>query len=238
MRTHTAGFVFAVLISIFVSFWVGVLFANVFPGLNEKPIKLLLDTAVAVGTIGAVIVALWQSGQGRRDSSSRAYRDAAVQHLQMAVADFLASPLENGRPRNTRRHWLNFARAIQVSRRLASHIEVAEQRDIWIEQEHMLRERVYDVLQPTGDSYPMGYYRRTPAATAGVDDMPLAEQSLVAVYGWVTWPSDRPDPLDRRTRFTEEQRDLMRSFGPRGLAAFIDIIRPPQGQVIEAEPEQ
>jgi hypothetical protein len=236
MNSRTAGFILAVLISIVVSFWVGVLFANIFPGLNERPIKLLLDSAVAAGTIGAVMVALWQSGQGRRDSSSRAYRDAAVQHLEMAVTDFLANPLENGRPRNTRRHWLNFARAIQVSRRLASHIELSEQHDIWIEQEHMLRERVYDVLQPTGDSYPMGYYRRTPAPV-GADDLPLAEQSLVAVYGWVTWPSDRADPLDRRTRFTEEQRDLMRSFGPRGLAEFIDILRPP-GRMIEAEPEQ
>jgi hypothetical protein len=221
-----------VVVTVVVSFWVGVLFGNISPGFDEKPVKMLLDTAIGVGTLGAVFVALWQSAQGRRESQSRAYRDAAVAHLQQAVSDFLSNTRANGFPMNTRRHWLNFARAIQVSRRLASRIAQREQQEIWSEQEHMLRERVYDVLKPTGGSYPAEYYTQTPNAS-GEDGLPLAEQSLVAVYGWVTWPPDRPDPLNRQTRFTEEQRDMMRSFGPRGLAQFIDIIRPPGGNQIE-----
>ena len=120
-----------VIFTVIASFWLGVIFANIFPGLDEKPIRIFTDTAIAIGTIGAVIVALWQSAAGRRESQSRAYRDAAVQHLAIAVADFLGrSNLANGRPRNTRRHWLNFARAIHVSRQLASHIELTEQREI------------------------------------------------------------------------------------------------------------
>lgn len=227
-----------VIVTVVVSFWVGVLFDKVFSEWgNLEYIKLLIDTAIAVGTVGAVIVALAQSAQGRRESQAIAYRDAAVRHLQSAVDDFLADRLANGRPKNTRRHWLNFARAIAVARRLASRIGVAEQRELWAEQEHILRERVYDVLQPIGPSYPVDYYRDTPTI-AGMDGLPLAEQSLVVVYGWVTWPKDRPDPIDRRTRFSEEQRDLMRSFGPNGLATFIDGLRPPGSHQIEPEGER
>jgi hypothetical protein len=223
-----------VLVTVVVSFWIGVLFANILPRLSIEPLKLLIDTLVAGGTIGAVIVALRQGAHGQRESRSIAYRDAAVQHLERAVHNFLSHQLANGRPTNTRRHWLNFARAIQVSRHLASKIELSEQREIWIQQEHMLRERVYDVLEPLGASYPADYYRNTPV-TPSTDGLPIAEQSLVAIYGWVTWPSDLPDPLDRRTRFSEEQRDLMRTFGPRGLAEFIDILRPPGSQEIQLE---
>jgi hypothetical protein len=233
VKPTNAALTFAVLVSVAVSFWVGVLFANIFPGLNERPVKMFIDTAIAIGTIGAVIVALWQSSQGRRESRSRAYRDAAVQHLETAVADFLGSQqLANGRPINTRRHWLNFARAIAVSRRLASHIELTEQREIWTEQENVFRQRVYDVLQPIGQSYGMEYYR-TPAVYPGADELPLAEQSLVVVYGWVTWPTDLPDPIDRKARFTDEQRENMRLFGPIGLAEFIDILRPPPSSEIQ-----
>lgn len=223
-----------VLITVVVSFWVGALVANILPGMHIEYAKLLIDTAIAIGTIGAVIVALRQGAEGQRETRSIAYRDAAVQHLEKAVASFLSNPLANGRPLNTRRHWLNFARAIQVSRHLASKIELIEQREIWIQQEHMLRERVYDVLQPLGESYPADYYRQTPVA-AHMDGLAIAEQSLVAIYGWVTWPSDLPDPLDRKTRFSEEQRDLMRSFGPRGVAQFVDILRPPGSQPGEGD---
>jgi hypothetical protein len=223
-----------VLVTVVVSFWVGVLFAHIVPGLDEKPLKMLIDTAIAVGTIGAVVVALSQSEQGRRESRSRAYRDAAVQHLEIATDDFLnANALANGKPRNTRRHWLNFARAIQVSRRLSSHIELTEQREIWIEQENVFRQRVYDVLQPVGQSYSMAYYMQ-PAIYSGADELPLAEQSLVVIYGWVKWPADLPDPIDRKERFTDEQREEMRFSGPIGVADFIDAIRPPESHEIHA----
>jgi hypothetical protein len=151
-----------VLITVVVSFWVGALVAILLPATNIEYAKLLIESAIAIGTIGAVIVALRQGARGQRESRSIAYRDAAVQHLEKTVASFLSNQLANGHPMNTRRHWLNFARAIQVSRHLAANIELSEHREIWIQQEHMLRERVYDVLQPLGESYPADYYRLTP----------------------------------------------------------------------------
>jgi hypothetical protein len=212
-----------VLVTIAVSFWVGVIVARILPDGDPKQ---LIDLAIAVGTIGAVVVALWQSGQGRRESRSRAYRDAAVRHLELGASNFLENRLENGRPMNTRRHWLNFSRAIQVSRRLASRIELPEQREIWIEQEHLLREQIYDVLEPLFDSYPAEYYRGPTARPGHQRDPGISEPSLVVIYGWVEWPKDLPDPLDRTTRFTEERLDYMRSFGPRGAAQYIDSLRP------------
>lgn len=229
MKPTNAALALAVLVSVVVSFWVGVIFARIFP---YGDARFLIDLAVAFGTVGAVIVALWQSATARSESGSRAYREAAIKNLETAVNNFLANPLANGSPINTRRHWLNFARGIRVSQQLASCIQSEEQRIIWRSQEHVWRERVYDVLQPIGQSYPLAYYRE-PALSPGADGLPLAEQSLLAVYAWASWPSDLPDPLDGKARFSEEERENMRTFGPIGLAEFIDVLRPPVSEHTE-----
>jgi hypothetical protein len=126
---------------------------------------------------------------------------------------------------NTRRHWLNCARGIIVSRRLASRIELTEQREIWTEQENVVRERVYDVLKPTFNSYQRRYYEGQPTGKEGSLKLPIAEASLVVIYGWVEWPEDLPDPIDRHLKFSEDRLEKMRLLGPRGVAEFIDALR-------------
>jgi hypothetical protein len=66
VKANTAAFVLAVLLMGIVAFWVGVLVANIFPGLLMEPLELLIDTAAAIGTIGAVVVALWQLHRSKR----------------------------------------------------------------------------------------------------------------------------------------------------------------------------
>jgi hypothetical protein len=215
MQPKSAALVLVALVALVVcvvSFWVGVLVAGIFPGWHLEPAKLIIDTAVAVGTVSAVIVALQQGSQARVETRSRAFREAALQHLDMSRENLLSKGLP---PHNTRRHWLNFARAMRESQRLASLIETDEQKTIWRVQENLRRD----------DSYLESFYRVP--AHASQDGLGLAEQSLVVIYTWVKWPDDMPDPIDRKTRFTEEERGDMRTMGPRGLAEYIDRLRPP-----------
>jgi hypothetical protein len=215
-----------------VAFFVGLLVGNIFPGLSTEPLKLLVELGVAVGTIGAVIVALGQTRAARREAASRARREAAESILHHAVADFVGNRDGNGRPVNDRRHWLNFARAVQVTQRLASKIELEEQREIWLESEHLVREQMYDILQPLGESYPADYYGHMSDAEfiknfaqSPGDRAPISEPSLITVYDWVRWPEGRADPLDRQLKFTDDQLERMELFGPRGLARFITKLR-------------
>lgn len=209
-----------------VCFFLGLVTGTLFPGALKEWYTLLIDTAVAAGTVGAVIVAVGQNSLSRKDARSLAFRESAVSNLDKAIGDFLSAKDSSGRPSNGRRHWLNFARAIQTSRDLADLVESSEQQKIWKIQEHVLRERVYDILQPFGESYPVSYYR-DPEAFAGeiMPPLSIAEQSLRVVYLWVTWPKDLPDPIDRTMKFTELELDQMRSFGPRGVAQYVDYLR-------------
>ncbi len=214
--------VFTAVVCIPVAFFIGAISSRILP--DGDP-KLLIDLGVAVGTIGVVLVALSQRNQIRRETTSRSYREAAIEHLRTATDSFLNTKDGMGRPQNTRRHWLNFARAIQVSRKLASRIELQEQRDIWAEQEDVLRERVYDVLHSKGLTYDKNYY--WPVKHPMHDRvLPIAEQALVIVFEWKTWPSDRPDPIDRHLKFTDDQRESIRLFDAPGLAEHLDELRP------------
>ena len=75
MKPQNAALMLTVLLCVPVSFWVGVLFANIFPGLNERAVHFLIDTAVAIGTIGAVVVALTVGKQQAR-AAMQAVREA------------------------------------------------------------------------------------------------------------------------------------------------------------------
>jgi hypothetical protein len=81
LKPTNAAMTVVVLVTGSVAFWCGVLFANIFPGFNEKPATLLIDTAVAVGTIGAVVVAL-TVGRQQVNAALRAVRDAHSLEVQ------------------------------------------------------------------------------------------------------------------------------------------------------------
>jgi hypothetical protein len=221
-----------VLVVVVVSFWVGVIYANVFPGLNEKPLKMLIDTAVAIGTVGAVIVALRQMAMQQDEAQSRICLDEAKQSLEHAFNDFLAKSDKEGRPIGERRHWLTFARGILVAKSFADRITNRDMRQIWEQTEHYWRDRLFDVLEPTGESYPADYYGymddkdfMTNYVQGPGDRAPVAEQSAAFVYRWVRWPNSRPDPLDRTLKFTDSELENMGSFGPRGLGRYISKLR-------------
>jgi len=192
----------------------------------------LPDWLVAIGTLGAVWVALWQVFAQRAESTSRTYYDQAATALRSAVEDFSGEVLANGRPVNKRRHWLNFARGIGTAQELAARIRTNDLRDIWSRTEHYWRERVYDLLDPMWDSYPVDYYGYSaPAdlhknfAFSPGDREPLSEPSLVVVYKWIDWPKGYQDSLDKALKFADAEITKMESFGPRGLAAYIGILR-------------
>jgi hypothetical protein len=97
-----------VLVTVAVSFWVGVIFARIFPHWDTEFVKLLIDTATAVGTVGAVIVALFVGNQqaaavlrsvqdahllevGSRQKSILAIAEAANEHARR-IGDIFALP--------------------------------------------------------------------------------------------------------------------------------------------------
>jgi hypothetical protein len=73
----------------------------------------LPDWLVAVGTLSAVLVALWQTHRQLLEAASRTYFEHATSALMTAVEDFSANGRPDGSPRNDRRHWLTFARALE-----------------------------------------------------------------------------------------------------------------------------
>jgi hypothetical protein len=217
-----------VLLTVVVSFWVGALFAAIFPGLNEKPLKLLIDTCVAVGTIGAVIVALQQMSMQREENQSRVCLEEGRRMLELAVKDFLQQRDPEGRPKGTRRHWLNFARGISIAQSFGNRITNADMRWTWEQTEHYWREKMYDVLNPTLESFPADYYGPMDDKEfyknfgwGPGDREPVSERSAAFVYRWVKWPKGRPDPLDGTPNFSEDEKANMELFGPRGLGRYI-----------------
>jgi hypothetical protein len=173
----------------------------------------------------------------KKTTRSTVYFQQAEATLRTAVNDFLNTTDEAGRPKNSRRHWLNFARGVSTAQKLGERIEDESLKEIWTRTEHYWRERVYDVLDPTFESYPAEYYGYTKpdeqiknfSALAG-ERMALSEPSLVFVYRWIVWPPNLADDLDRSSKFDELEIEKMHALGPRGLANFIRILRagPPQ----------
>jgi len=192
----------------------------------------LPDWLVAIGTLGAVVVALWQNRAQRAETTSRIYYEQAVNVLRRAVEDFEGTTLANGRPLNGRRHWLNFARGIGTAQELATKIKTTELREIWKRTEHGWREHVYDLLDPMLESYPADYYgysapseRIKNFAQSPRERTPLSEPSLVLVYRWIVWPEGYVDALDKKMKFSDAEIEKMELFGPRGLAEYIRILR-------------
>jgi hypothetical protein len=192
----------------------------------------LPDWLVAIGTLSAVVVALWQSRGQQTESASRVLFEHAVNTLQTAVKDFSATTDAHGRPLNDRRHWLNFARGIGTSQAIAAKIRQAEYRELWTRTEHYWRERTYDLLKPAWDSFPPDYYGYVTEAEqhknvgySPDERAPLSEASLAFVYRWITWPEGYADAVDRSMKFTDEEIAKMETFGPRGLASYIGILR-------------
>jgi hypothetical protein len=205
------------------------------------PSKEWADWLTALGTCGAVIVALWQLRGSRDEAISQRYFERAELMLRTIVNDFLSKTDTEGRPANDRRHWLNFARGLDAARSLATGIRTPELKRIWAETEHYWRERSYDALSPQWDSFPAEYYGYTVPAeifknfAQGKDERaPLSEPSLVLVYRWIKWPEDRVDSLDRKSRFTDDEITAMETFGPRGLAKYISILRDPKAHGMPA----
>jgi hypothetical protein len=88
------------------------------------------------------------------------------------------------------------------------------------------------MLNPLWESLPADYYgyvteadKHKNIATAPSERAALAEASLVVVYGWIQWPNDRPDSLDRKSKFSDDEIERMELFGPRGLARYLKVLR-------------
>lgn len=173
-----------------------------------------------------------KAARERELAESTVYFQQAESALRQAVDDFLGTADENGRPRNSRRHWLNFARGVLNAQQLAAKIAVPALQEVWRRTEHYWRERVYDVLDPLWESFPAKYYgyekpeeKIKNFATSPKERQALSEASLVFVYRWIEWPENQPDSLDRKMKFTEEEIAKRETFGPRGLAKYIRILR-------------
>jgi hypothetical protein len=191
----------------------------------------LANWLVAIGTIGAVLVALFQGRGQHVEAASRIYFEQALNTLRTAVQDFANTTDGAGRPRNDRRHWINFARGVGTARALAEKIKTPELRELWTKSEHYWRERTYDQLNPLWVSFPAEYYGYVGAeqiknfATSPGERAALSESSLAFVYRWIRWPEDLPDVLDKAAKFTEDELVKMELFGPRGLAEHIRNLR-------------
>lgn len=192
----------------------------------------LIDLLVAIGTLGAVAVALWESLSQRADAASRVYFEEARRSLEIAIDTFLSKTDDAGRPLNDRLHWLNFARGLNTALALGRKIRSRELSEIWSETAHQYRSKLYDVLKPVGDSIPAGYYGYIDNElmhkniVQNLDDwMPLSEASLVTVYRWLKWPKERADPIDRDLEFAPEEIERMTLFGPKGLGEYLTKMR-------------
>jgi hypothetical protein len=134
---------------------------------------------------------------------------------------------------NTRLHWLNFARGVVNAQKLAERITDPAFKTIWVRSQHYWRQRVFDVLDPLFESYPVEYYGygdpaeigKNFARTPGERD-PLSEPSLVVVYRWVReWPDDVLLDIPRTLQFTPDEIGNAELFDPRGLARYLRILR-------------
>jgi hypothetical protein len=147
------------------------------------------------------------------------------------VHDFLGVTDADQRPRNDRRHWINFARGVGTAREIALGIKTEELKEMWTKSEHYWRERTYDALSPLWASFPSEYYGYVGAdkmknLVTGPDERAaLSESSLAFVYRWIEWPDGYPDVLDKGAKFSEKEIAKMESFGPRGLAEYLRILR-------------
>jgi hypothetical protein len=187
----------------------------------------LVDWLVAIGTIGAVVVALFANRTERLARGSRVYFDEAARLIQSAFKDFTDKRDSEGRPLSERVHWLNFARGVATAKSLAEGITTDELREVWREVEQYWRIKTYDELAVTGDSFPEGYYgyvgadRSKNFVTPAGEKMALSDKSLRYIYRWVKWPKDRLDPVTDETPFTDDELESMDFVGPRGLAAYV-----------------
>jgi len=187
----------------------------------------LVDWLVAIGTIGAVVVALFANRSERLARGAQIYFDEAARLIQSTFKDFTDKRDGEGRPLNERVHWLNFARGVATAKNFAQRISTDELREVWREVEQYWRIKTYDELAVTGESFPEHYYgyvgadRTKNSVTPAGENMALSDKSLRYIYRWVKWPKDQPDPVSDQPPFTDEELETMDFVGPRGLAAYV-----------------
>ena len=177
---------------------------------------------VAAGVLVALVTLLFN----RQRTQSEDYLEHAQDLLEKAYSR-LAVLDEKGRPQNKRLNWLTSARLIRTAQAVANKIEEPSHREIWNEQLNYWRGRFYDLIFPNQEGFPSDYYAEKAEhmfVHSGTDRSPLSVKSLAVLYRFIRWPEGQEDPIRGEPAFTEEEKQRMLTFGPRGLGKLLEQV--------------
>lgn len=177
---------------------------------------------VLAGVLTAVLAFLFNLRRGRSED----VLEAASDLLEKAYEALLT---KDGAPTNHRHAWLSSARLIATAEQLAKRIAEPSHLAIYTEKKEYWRGRLYDLIFPSPpEGLPSSFYAEKPEHMIGwsgkVRD-PLAEKSLALLYRFIQWPKERSDPIGNEPKFSDEEIERMRTFGPRGLGILMDQVR-------------
>lgn len=175
---------------------------------------------VATGVLLALVTLILS----RRRDASEDYLKSATDLLAKAY-DILDKKDDDGRPKSHRINWLTSARLIKTAERISKSITEEPHQKIWSEQKEYWRGRFHDLIWPDIDGFPKEYYAEKTEhliAYGSKDREPLSLRSLAVLYRFIRWPDGVEDPLKEEQPFSDEEREKMLAFGPRGLGQLLD----------------
>lgn len=178
---------------------------------------------ITAGVLIALITLLFNVLRSR----SEEFLKVATELLEKAYAE-LAPAKDSAIPSNERLSWLSAARLIATAEKLSKEIKEETHRLIYQEKREYWRTRLYLLIFPSTDGLPAAFYAEEAAHMIGYTGRvrpPLEEKSLAFLYRFVRWPEGLSDPVANVPRFSEEEIEKMRSFGPRGLGNLMAEVR-------------
>lgn len=162
----------------------------------------------------------------KKESVSESYLTNSITLLERAYI-VLADVDDSGWPSNKRMNWLASARFLKASENLSNLITEDVHKRIYKEHLEYWRARLHDLIMPSQlghNGFPPNYFADKAEhflAYSGRTRPPLALKSVAVLYRFVRWPKDYEDPLKDESRFTSEEIEEMRTFGPHGLGALL-----------------
>ena len=178
------------------------------------------------GVMAAVLIQVLNSNNQRIGQAEDLAMKASLELLEEGF-----SLLEDGVETGTRNrlNWLTAARNIITSASMIDEISDKTRRAIALEKEFLFRMKYRALLWPPGDlDGPLAAEFFADSARdykyfiRDVDTRdPIAISSIVEVFRFTLWPSERKDPLDQDKRFTKKEIESMLFWGPRGLGELM-----------------
>ena len=220
---------------LFSVFWWALVVATIIR-LDDYDARALIRIGSILAVSLGVYVAIWVHYSNTLWRRSETYLQKCEEFLEKAYNTFTKTLDSEGRPPNNRMVWLNTARLLQTCIDLSKKISDKGHMESYIAVEQYWRGMFYDILITNQDLFPENYFAGNPETflVHGHNDQePLAELSLVAIYGFVRWPEYANDPLLKLSNFSNSEVERLRTFGPRGLGALIhkvNNIRRPEHQ--------